>query len=242
MKLDSTVALVTGGAHRVGRAIALALAQHGATVIIHYNRSHKQADQTVQELQAYQSAATAIQANLAEVAEAEALIDHAVDHAGRLDLLVCSAGIWGRMPLGSVSVQQWDDLFALNVRSTFFLAQRAAPHLRAAKGSLITITDVGVETTWKNYAPYLASKAALAMLTRNLAHDLAPDVRVNGVAPGPVLLPEDWDDQQREQARRSTLLGRVGSAEDVADAVVYLACARFVSGVIIPVDGGHRLK
>jgi pteridine reductase len=80
------------------------------------------------------------------------------------------------------------------------------------------------------------------MLTRNLAHDLAPDVRVNGVAPGPVLLPEDWDDQQREQARRSTLLGRVGSAEDVADAVVYLACARFVSGVIIPVDGGHRLK
>jgi pteridine reductase len=141
-----------------------------------------------------------------------------------------------------VTAQQWDDLFALNARAPFFMAQRAAPHLHASEGCIVNIGDVGVEMSWKGYTPYLSSKAAITMLTQNLARDLAPAVRVNAIAPGPVLLPEDWDEQRRASFAQKTLVERLGSAEDVAEAVLYLARARFVTGVVLPVDGGYRLK
>ncbi len=241
MDLAGRVALVTGGAHRVGRAICLALASAGMRVVLHYNRSTTEAAATLAELQALGNPAHAIAADLTQVAEAERVIDEAYAQWGRLDLLVCSAGIWGRMPLGTVNVAQWDELFALNVRAPFFMVQRAADYLRASNGCVVTIIETGIEWTWKNYTPYLSSKAALAMLTRNLARDLAPAVRVNGIAPGAVLLPDDWDESKVEQATRRTLLGRVGSADDVAQAVLYLARADYVTGVILPVDGGQRL-
>lgn len=242
MHLDRRVALVTGGAHRLGRAIVLALADAGAHIALHYHRSEAAAQSTLAELAARGVETCALRGDLTQVAEAERVVDAAVSRWGHLDLLVCSAGIWERTPLETVTEAQWDALYALNVRSVFFLARRAAPHLRAARGAIVAIADVGILTTWKHYTPYLSSKAALAMLMQNLARELAPDVRVNTIAPGPVLLPDDWDEQQSAKAARSTLLQRIGRAEDVAEAVLYLAQADYVTGVMLPVDGGQRLK
>jgi pteridine reductase len=242
MDLTGRVALVTGGAHRLGRAISLALAAAGAQIMIHYHSSEVPAQQVLGEVQQQGGRAAIVQGNLADIPVAERVVDATVEHWGQLDVLVCNAGIWGRTPLGSATPERWHELFDLNARAPFFMAQRAAPHLRSTGGSVVAIVDTGIYGTWKGYTPYLASKSALAMVVQNLAADLAPEVRVNGVAPGPVLLPDDWDDEQHQKAARGTLLQRVGSAEDIAGAVIYLAAADYVTGVVLPVDGGNRLR
>ncbi|MFL5805713.1 MAG: SDR family oxidoreductase [Roseiflexaceae bacterium] len=241
MELNGQAALVTGGAHRLGKAIALALAQAGAKVAIHYYRSAAQAEATLAELRATGVEATAIQGDLAVVAEVERVVDAAITHWGRLDLLVNSAGIWGTTPIGSVDEARWAELLDTNLRSAFFASQRAAPALRAARGAIVNIADVGALRPWRNHTPYLVSKGGLLTMTEALAKDLAPEVRVNAIAPGPVLLPDGWTTAQAEKAVRSVLLRRLGSAEDVAQAVVYLAGATYVTGVTLPVDGGQRL-
>jgi pteridine reductase len=241
MDLRGRVALVTGGAHRLGRAIALALGRAGADVAIHYNRSEQQALAVRAELAALGVAAALIPGDLSVVAEAEQVVDAAIEQWGRLDLLVNNAGIWGSSPLGSVSEARWDELMNTNARGAFFTSQRASAALRAARGAIVNIADVGALRPWRNHTPYLVSKGAVITLTQALAKDLAPDVRVNAVAPGPVMLPDDWTPEQAERAARSVLLRRVGSAEDVAQAVVYLAQAEYVTGVVLPVDGGQRL-
>jgi NAD(P)-dependent dehydrogenase (short-subunit alcohol dehydrogenase family) len=241
MDLKGNAALVTGGAHRVGKAIALALGRAGANVAIHYHRSAAPAEATLAELRALGVEATAIRGDLAVIAEVERVVDEATARWGRLDLLVNSAGIWGATPIGSVTEARWEELLDLNLRSAFFAAQRAAPALRAARGAIVNIADVGALRPWRNHTPYLVSKGGLLTLTEALAKDLAPEVRVNAIAPGPVLLPDDWTSEQAERAARSVLLRRLGRAEDVAQAAVYLASADFVTGVILPVDGGQRL-
>lgn len=241
MSKNHRVALVTGGAHRVGRVLALALAQHGIALALHYHRSTEEAEATLHACAAYGVDTLAVPGDLTQVSEVRRVVDDTVAHFGRLDMLLCNAGIWGRTPCGSVTEEEWDAFFNLNVRGVFFMAQHAAPQLRATQGCIVTLLDIGTETTWKHYTPYLASKAALAMVTRNLAHDLAPDVRVNGIAPGPVLLPDDWGEEQQQRAARRTLLGRVGTPEDVAQAMLYLIHAPYVTGVIVPVDGGYML-
>jgi pteridine reductase len=242
MDLTNRAALVTGGAHRLGRAIALALADAGANVTIHYHGAEEAAHTTVAELEQRGVGARRVRGNLADTTEAARVVDAAAEHWGQLDVLVCNAGIWGATPLDSATPERWDELYAINTRAPFFLTQRAAPHLRAAGGCMLAITDAGVAGTWKHYTPYLSSKAALAMVVQNLAKDLAPEARANAVAPGPVLLPEDWDEEKRARAARSTLVRRLGTPEDIADAVVFLARADFISGVVLPVDGGQRLK
>jgi pteridine reductase len=241
MDLNGRAALVTGGAHRLGKAIALALACAGAHVAIHYHRSATQAEATLAELRAMGVEAAAIQGDLTVVAEVEQVVDAALARWGQLDLLVNSAGIWGATPLGSVDAARWAELLDTNLRSAFFAAQRAAPALRAAHGAVVNIADASALRPGRNYTPYLVSKGGLLTLTEALAKELAPEVRVNAVAPGPVLLPDDWTAAQAERAARSVLLRRLGSPEDVAQAVVYLAGAEYVTGVILPVDGGHRL-
>ena len=241
MDLKGTVALVTGGAQRLGKAIALALGRAGAKVAIHYHHSAAAAEATVAELRALGVEAFALQGDLAVVAEAERVVDEAAARWGRLDLLVNCAGIWGATPIGSVTEARWEELLNTNLRSAFFASQRAAPALRAARGAIVNIADVGALRPWRNHTPYLVSKGGLLTLTEALAKDLAPEVRVNAIAPGPVLLPDDWNAEQAERAARSVLLRRVGSAEDVAQATVYLASAGYVTGVILPVDGGQRL-
>jgi pteridine reductase len=241
MELKGTAALVTGGAHRVGKAIALALGRAGANVAIHYHRSAVPAKATLAELRALEVEATAIHGDLAVVAEVERVVDEAIARWSRLDLLVNSAGIWGTDPIGSVTEARWAELLDINLRTAFFAAQRAAPALRAAHGAIVNIADVGALRPWRNHTPYLVSKGGLLTLTEALAKDLAPEIRVNAIAPGPVLLPNDWTAEQAERAARSVLLRRLGRAEDVAQAVIYLASADYVTGVILPVDGGQRL-
>ncbi len=242
MKLHDRVALVTGGAHRLGRAIALALAEAGAHIALHYHSSVEKANATIADIQALGVQAAPIAGDLSSVGEAERIVDAAIAQWDRLDVLVCSAGVWGQTPVGSVDAEWWDNVFAINARAPFFMAQRAAPYLRAARGSLVAVADSGITGSWKGYTPYLASKAALAMMVQNLASDLAPNVRVNAIAPGPVLLPDDWDAEQHAKIARTTLLDRVGRAEDVAKAAVFLASADYITGATLPVDGGQRLK
>lgn len=241
MELRGRVALVTGGAHRLGKATALALGQAGVRVVVHYNRSATQAQTTLNELHALGTEAFAIAGNLAIVAEAEHVVDRAVEQWGRLDLLVNNAGIWGATPIGTVTEERWDELINTNLRSMFFISQRAAPSLRAARGAIVNIADVGVLRPWRNYTPYLVSKGGVVTLTEALARDLAPEVRVNAIAPGPVLLPDNWTNEQAERTIRTIPLHRLGSAEDIAQAVLYLAQAEYVTGVVLPVDGGQRL-
>lgn len=241
MRLQQQRALVTGGAHRLGRAIALALAAEGADVAIHYHSSAQQAEATLAELRAYGGRAAAVQGDLAAVAEAERVVDAAAAQLGGLSILVNCAGIWGADPLGTVTEERWDTLIATNARGAFFACQRAAPLLRASHGCVINIADVGAMRPWKNHTPYLVSKGAVVTLTEALAKDMAPEVRVNAIAPGPVLLPADWGEEEAERTAKTVLLRRVGSAEDIAQAAVYLASASYVTGVILPVDGGQRL-
>nr|AIA10946.1 short chain dehydrogenase [uncultured bacterium] len=241
MDLRGRAALVTGGAHRLGRAIALALGQAGANVSVHYHASEEPARAVRDELIALGVQVSLVAGDLSAVSEAERVADAAIAKWGGLDLLVNNAGIWGSTPLGTVSEARWDELMNMNARGAFFVSQRAAPALQAARGAIVNIADVGVLRPWRNHTPYLVSKGAVVTLTQALAKDLAPDVRVNAVAPGPVLLPDDWTPKQAERAAKSVLLGRVGSPEDVAQAVVYLAQADYVTGVVLPVDGGQRL-
>jgi pteridine reductase len=233
---------VTGGAHRLGRAIALALGQAGANVVIHYHRSSEPAQLVLRELEALGVEAAAVPADLAQVAEAEQVVDLAIARWGRLNLLVNNAGIWGSTPIGTVTAERWNELIDINLRSAFFAAQRAAPALRAARGAIVNIADVGALRPWRNHTPYLVSKGGMVTLTEALAKDLAPDVRVNAVAPGPVLLPDDWTPEQARRAARTVPLQRLGSPEDVGQAVIYLARAEYVTGVVLPVDGGQRLS
>jgi pteridine reductase len=241
MELRGRVALVTGGARRLGKAIALALGHAGANVMVHYNSSAGPAEAVAAELRSSGVEADIVAGDLADVAAAERVVDTAVARWGRLDVLVNNSGIWGATPIGSVTAERWDELHHTNLRGPFFTAQRAAPALRAARGAVVNIADVGAFRPWRNYTPYLVTKGGVVTLTEALAKDLAPEVRVNAVAPGPVLMPDDWSAEQGEKAARSTLLQRLGSAEDVAQAVVYLVTADYITGVVLPVDGGQLL-
>jgi pteridine reductase len=154
---------------------------------------------------------------------------------------VNNSGIWGPTPLGTTSEERWDALFNTNLRSAFFATQRAAPALRASHGAVVNIADVGVFRPWKNHAAYLATKGGIVTLTHALAKDLAPEVRVNAIAPGPVLMPDDWTSEQGQAAAKTTLLKRLGSPDDIGAAALFLTSADYITGVILPVDGGHLL-
>lgn len=239
--LAGKAALVTGGGHRLGRAIVLALAKAGMRVAIHYFRSTDAAERTLAEVQALGADAILVQGDLSQLADVEQIVDAAIGYWGGLDLLVNSAAIWGRDVIGSVTPDRWQELMDTNLRSTFFASQRAMPALRVANGSIINIADVGAIRPWRNHTPYLISKGGVVTLTEALAKDLAPAIRVNAIAPGPVLLPEGATAEEQEKAARSVLLGRVGTAEDIAQAAVFLASAPYITGVVLPVDGGQRL-
>jgi pteridine reductase len=236
--LAGRVALVTGAGRRVGRAIAVALGGQRMHVVVHYNRSAAGAHETVRLIEAAGGTASVMQADLEDVAECERLIDD----AGALDVLVNSAAMMLRTPVGEVTTAQWDAMYALNVRAPFFLTQRAAPALKAAKGCVVNIADMAAFETWKGYVPHGMTKAAVVQMTRAMAHALAPDIRVNAVAPGVVMLPDGYDAANAEHLRESTPLKRFGTPEDVAQAVVYLLLADFVTGEVIRVDGGRHVR
>ncbi len=240
--LDGRVALVTGAGRRVGRAIALALAARGMRVVVHYNGSADGARETVTLIRDAGGIAAIVQADLTDVADATRLIDRTVETEGGLAALVNSAAVMVRTPVGETTPAQWDDMFALNVRAPYFLAQRAADALRLARGAIVNIADLTAFETWPAYVPHGMTKAALVQMTRALAHALAPDIRVNAVAPGVVLLPDGWSEDDAERLRSTTPLQRLGTPEDVAGAVLYLLEADYVTGEVIRVDGGRHVR
>jgi pteridine reductase len=242
--LDGSCVLVTGAARRLGAAIARRLHAAGARLVIHHRRSAAEAAALVAELNAVRpdSAVTAA-CDLLDLDALPALVDAAVSRYGRLDVLVNNASSFYPTPLGTITATQWDDLLGSNLRAPLFLSQAAAPALRAARGLIINMVDIHGERPLRKHTVYSVAKAGLAMLTRSLARELGPEVRVNGIAPGPVLWPEaGLPESLKAEIVDMTALKRMGTPEDVARAALYLAAgAPYVTGQIIVVDGGRSL-
>jgi pteridine reductase len=238
--LDGKVALVTGGGRRVGRAIAVGLGLEGARVAVHYHGSADGARDTVQAIERAGGEAATFSADLRARETPERLVADVMRSLGRLDLLVNSAASMTRTPLDSVTPQEWDEILALNTRAPFFLSLSAARAMGPAGGCIVNISDhMGFES-WPAFVPHGVSKAAVAAMTHALAAALAPRVRVNAVAPGAVLAPEGWPLAERERYERDTPLRRVGTPDDVAGAVLFLATAPYVTGETLFVDGGRH--
>ena len=240
--LAGRVVLVTGAGRRVGRAIALALAARGMQVVVHFNGSRQGADETARLITDAGGQAVVEQADLTSVEAAHDLVDRAVAWRGTLTALVNSAAIMLRTPVGETVSSDWDTMFAINVRAPYFLSQRAAPALATAQGAIVNIADLAAFESWPAYVPHGMTKAAVVQMTRAMARALAPGVRVNAVAPGVVLLPDDWSEEGAEHLRSTTPLRRLGSPEDVAQAVVFLLEARYITGEVIRVDGGRHIR
>lgn len=245
LALDGKVVLVTGGAKRVGARIVRTLHAAGARVLVHYRRAGREAEALTDEMNAVRAgSARAIGADLLDTDSLPGLIRTAVETFGSLDGLVNNASSFFATPVGGITSDDWEDLVGTNLKAPVFLTQAAAPHLRAAGGAVVNITDIHAERPLKNYALYCAAKSGLAGLTRALAVELAPAVRVNAVAPGPILWPEDGSFDEALQARvtNRTLLKRSGTPEDIAGAVLFLlAAAPYVTGQILAVDGGRSI-
>ncbi|MHB8448671.1 MAG: pteridine reductase [Rudaea sp.] len=238
------VALITGAAKRVGAQIAHTLHGAGYDLALHYRHSRSEMDALCADLNAARAdSAHAIQADLVDVEKLPRIVEDCIRRFGRLDALVNNASAFYATPVGSVTPAQWDELFASNARAPFFLAQAAAPHLKSVQGAIVNIVDIYAERPLSGHPVYCMAKAALAMMTLALARELAPEVRVNGVAPGAVLWPESgkaYADQRELVAR--TPLQRAGAPEDVAGAVLFLLRdAKFTTGEILKVDGGRAL-
>ncbi|HSB54133.1 MAG TPA: SDR family oxidoreductase [Gemmatimonadales bacterium] len=242
MELASRVALVTGGGRRVGQALALALARQGMHLAIHYNSSAEGARTTQVQAQALGVQAELFQADLEDPSSAKALPAEVARRFGRLDVLVNSAGIMPQATVEETTPELWDQTMAVNLKSHFFTVQGALPYLRQAKGKIVNLADVGGLEPWPRYTAHCVSKAGVVMLTKTLALALAPDITVNAIAPGAVLPPDEWSDAAREHLARTTPLKRLGSAEDVAGALVYLLQADYVTGEVLVVDGGRLIR
>jgi pteridine reductase len=243
MQLAGRVALVTGGGRRLGRAIAAALAGRGARLAIHYHSSADGAESLRDEVRRDGGEAECFAADLRDAEQARDLPGHVVRAFGALDVLVNSAAGMRRLRLEETTPEAWDEIIALNLRALFFTAQGAAPHLRAARGRIVNIADLAGLEPWPAYAAHSISKAGVVMLTEVLARELAPAVTVNAIAPGAVLVPDDYDAAQRDELARSTPLRRLGAPDDVVEAVLYLLeRGGYVTGETLVVDGGRRLR
>jgi len=243
----SKVVLITGGAKRVGAAIARELHRQGANLLLHYHTSTSEALALQAELNQVRPGSVAVaQANLLDTAVLPQLIDTALQQFGRLDALVNNASSYYPTQLGQINTMQWEELMGSNLKAPLFLSQAAADALRASQGCIVNITDMHIERPKKHYIVYSAAKAGLVSLTKSLAQELAPDVRVNAVAPGPVLWPDgnqEFDDNYRQQVVNQTLLKRTGEPADIAKAVKFLIYdAPFITGHVLAVDGGRNLS
>ncbi|MCE2998368.1 MAG: pteridine reductase [Betaproteobacteria bacterium] len=243
--LQHQCALVTGGARRVGAAIVRRLHAAGANVVVHCHRSRDAASVLAAELNALRPASAVVAcADLLDTAALPGLAAQALSAFGRLDLLVNNASSFYPTPIDAIDEAQWLDLIGTNLKAPLFLARAAAPALRERGGAIVNIIDIHAERPMRDHLIYNAAKGGLAALTRALALDLGPQVRVNGVSPGAIVWPEAgaWEDPaEREAIVRRTILGRTGAPEDIAGAVLYLAGAPYVTGQILAVDGGRSI-
>lgn len=242
MDLCGRVALVTGAGRRVGRALAVGLGTQGMQVAVHYHASDRGARETADLVARAGGTATLFSADLTSLDAPEQLARDVVGRLGALDVLVNSSAVMERTPLGEVTATAWDAMMALNLRAPFLLAQAAAPHLSQRQGAIVNIADLAAFETWPAYIPHGISKAGVVYMTRALARALAPGVRVNAVAPGAVLLPDGWTEDDAARLRESTPLARLGSPQDVVDAMLYLLHSDYVTGETVIVDGGRHVR
>lgn len=244
--MQNRVVLITGGARRVGAAICRTLHAGGADLMVHYRSSVDDARALQAELNAVRPESVAlIQADLLNIAHLPAIVHETVQRFGRLDVLVNNASSFFPTPVGEITEASWDDLIGTNLKTPLFLSQAATPHLRRAEGCIVNIVDIHAERPMKNYVVYNAAKGGLVALTKSLARELGPEVRVNGIAPGAILWPEDgtWSDElARHRIIGTTLLKRSGEPDDIARAVRFLVeDAPYVTGQILAVDGGRSV-
>jgi pteridine reductase len=245
-QLHNKTILVTGAAKRVGAAIARRLHQAGANLTLHYRSSEREAHALQSELNLQRAnSVMLVKADLQEVAGLAEIVKTCVDRFGSLDALVNNASAFYPTPVGTISADNWNELVGANLKAPLFLSQAAAPYLKKNGGCIVNITDIHAERPLKNYVVYSVAKAGLVGLTKSLARELGPEVRVNAVAPGPIAWPEDgsFDEVTRQRVISHTLLKRIGEPDDIARAVYYLiAEAPYVTGQIIAVDGGRSVN
>ncbi len=245
MHSDSAVVFITGAGKRVGAALARLLHEHGYAVALHYRHSATEALALAEQLNAQRAdSCLLLPADLNNSAEREALIPRIIGHYGRLDVLINNASSFSPTPIGEASDANWDDLFNSNARAPFFLSQAAAPHLRKQQGCIVNIADIFGVTPKPQHTVYCMAKAALLMMTKSLALELAPDVRVNAIAPGAILWPDGGTSEASKNAiLQATPLARMGSIDDICQTALYLIeQAKFTTGQMIAVDGGRLVR
>jgi pteridine reductase len=242
MKLEGRVALVTGAGRRIGRAIAEGLGGRGAHVAVHYNSSRDGAEETAAAIRAAGVEARIFEADLGDANAPARLVDEVVAAFGRLDVLVNSASVFLRMPVGRVTTADWDTVMNVNLRAPFFMTQAAVAAMGEAGGVIVNLADHLIYEPGPNFVPHGISKAGIVQMTQSLAPLLAPRVRINAVAPGAVLPPDDSTEASKDRLVRTTPLRRIGSPSDVVGAVLYLIEADYVTGETLVVDGGRRVR
>lgn len=241
MNPKGKTALITGGAVRVGKAITLALARSGANVVINYNRSNDEAETTCQEATALGVSAMAVQADIGNLIDVERMVASAADRFGGIDILVNSASLWRQTPFPMDDYKDWHQVTNILINGSLYCANNVAPlMLTRGEGVIINIIDLAAFEPWPNFIAHSVGKAGLLALSKQLALELAPIVRVNAIAPGPVLPPPDYSEERVEQTAKRTLLNRWGEPEDVAEAVLYFVSAKYVTGDVLLIDGGEH--
>ena len=237
-------ALITGAAKRIGASISRNIHEAGYNVGIHYNSSEKDAKKLCEELNAKRAGSAQIfKADITKVSDAKSLVNSFLKWGGKLDLLINNASSFYPTPIGSVTEENWNDLIGTNLKGPLFISQEASVSLRKNKGSIINLIDIHIKSPPKDHAVYIAAKAGLEILTRSLARDLAPEVRVNGISPGAILWPEgELDAPTKDKILDSIPLKRKGNPQDISDCVLFLVnSASYISGQIISVDGGKSI-
>jgi len=241
---NNPVVLITGAAHRIGATTAKLLHQNGMNIVLHYRGSRESAQALQKELNDQrENSVILIQADLHITSGLFTLIEESVKAWGRLDVLINNASSFFPTQIGKATEEQWDDLVGSNLKAPFFLSQAAAPHLKKAKGCIINIADIHADRPLKTFPIYSMAKAGLVMMTKSLACELGPDIRVNAVAPGAILWPENLDEVAKQRIVSRTFLKRQGEPNDISKTILYLIKdADYVTGQIIAVDGGRSLN
>ena len=243
MKLENRVVLITGGAVRVGRAICMELARAGAVIFCHYHKSDQQAASLKADIEKRGGKIYLVQSDLNHIPNVVLLVNEVIDKMGRLDVLINNAALFYKTPLGTVNEEQWDRLFNLNLKAAFFCARQAGQYMvKQGWGKIINIGDPSGENPWPSFIPYGLTKSGIIAMTKGLAKALAPEVQVNCINPGPVLIPEHYTPAEKNTAIDRTLLKREGSPEDIARTVRFLIeGSDYITGTILNVDGGRSI-
>jgi len=242
LKLDGRVALVTGAGRRVGQALATALGAQRMRVAVHYHGSAAGAEETATIIRNAGGEATVFQGDLGIPDGPARLVSDVAARMGSLSVVVNSAAVMERTPIGEVTPEVWDAMFALNLRAPFLICQAAAPLMRKDGGAIVNIADLAAFESWPAYIPHSISKAGVVKMTSSLAKALGPSIRVNAIAPGAVLLPKDWDAWAADRLISTTPLKRLGNPQDVVGAMLYLLGADYVTGETLIVDGGRHIR